>query len=672
MRKIQITTKGIKKSLKKFTYLQSIAEYIWNGFDAKATHVDIETIHSELNAITEIRITDNGYGINLNDLECKFTPFFESEKQIDPNTQHRNIQSATHGKNGIGRLTFHRFCTEAEWITTYRDGSINRKYSIRVKENSLDIYEHDEPEVVDTGTGTLVVLKGITYPDVNISEIKKFLCKEFGWFLELHTEKQFAININGERLDYSVIIGEIDFINFHYAPTNIVFDVKYIRWDEKMNQEYSKYYFMDAEGNEKYKINTSLNNKGDSFYHSVYIQSAVFNQFDFGEIQEGQQTLFGYSQNSEEYKFLMESLNKYLREKRKPFLIKFANTVIEDFKVVKAFPDYGKNSWDETRRVELENLIREMYQVEPRIFSKLNVEQKKTFVRFLDLIMDAGEQERLFDILAGIVELSSDERNELADILKTNRLSNIVKTIRLIQDRFKAVNDLRQLVYDDKLMANEVDHVQKFIEKHYWIFGEQYHLVTAAEPKFEEALRRYVHLLSGELIDGHIDHPDKRKEMDIFMVRWDKQIDVIRNVVVELKHPSIRLGKKQFDQVINYLQVILNQEEFNSSQMQWEFILVGNKLDGTGYIEQLFENAANHGERSRGLAFKTGKYKVYIKTWADIFSEFEIKHKFLEEKLQLERAQLSERYKHAGDIIDKLDSSSATMPGQYVIQQTNL
>ncbi|WP_186380490.1 ATP-binding protein [Brevibacillus brevis] len=669
MRKIQITTKGIKKSLKKFTYLQSIAEYIWNGFDAKATQVEVQTVHSELDAITEIQITDNGYGISIMELESKFTPFFESEKQVDPAVRLRNAQSATHGKNGIGRLTFHRFCSEAEWITTYQDGAINRKYKISVKEDSLDSYGIDEPETVESEAGTKVILKGITYRDINMTEIKKFLCKEFGWFLELHADKEFAIKINGERLDYSMIIGEIEYMNLRYNPTNAEFNVKYVRWDEKMNQEYSKYYFIDSEGNEKQKINTSLNNKGDSFYHSIYIQSNVFNQFDFGEVIEGQQLLFGYSRDSEEYKFLMESLNKYLREKRKPFLIKYTDVIIEDFKAVKAFPEYGKNSWDEARREELENLIREMYQVEPRIFSKLNVEQKKTFVRFLDLIMDAGEQERLFDILAGIVELNNYERAELADLLKTSRLSNIVKTIRLVQDRFKAVSDLQQIVYNEELMANEVNHVQKFIEKHYWIFGEQYHLVTAAEPKFEEALRRYVHLLTGDLIEGHIDHPDKRKEMDIFMVRWDKQIDVVRNIVVELKHPSIGLGKKQFDQVVNYLQVILNQEEFNSSQMQWEFILVGNKLDSTGYIEQLIENAANHGESSRGLVFKTGKYKVYIKTWADVFTEFEIKHKFLEEKLQLERARLSERYGHAGEIIDKLEANSASMPEEYVIQR---
>lgn len=226
---------------------------------------------------------------------------------------------------------------------------------------------------------------------------------------------------------------------------------------------------------------------------------------------------------------------------------------------------------------------------------------------------------------------------------------------------------MKHLVYDKTLKANEVKHIQQFIEKHYWIFGEQYHLVTAAEPKFEEALRRHVHLLTGEKIEGHIDHPDKNKEMDIFMVRWEKQVDVIRNIVVELKHPNIKLGKKQLDQVQAYMDVIMKQEEFNSSQMQWEFILVGNELDSTGYINNYIENAAHHGEKSRGLVFSLGKYKIYVRTWADIFTEFEIRHKFLEEKLMLEREKLDDNYEHADEIIDQLEKSSATMSGQHKI-----
>ena len=41
MPKIQITARGIRAALKKYTPYQSIAEYIWNGFDAEASEIRI-------------------------------------------------------------------------------------------------------------------------------------------------------------------------------------------------------------------------------------------------------------------------------------------------------------------------------------------------------------------------------------------------------------------------------------------------------------------------------------------------------------------------------------------------------------------------------------------------------------------------------------------------------
>ncbi|MEI6443359.1 MAG: hypothetical protein WCO29_09610 [Nostocales cyanobacterium ELA583] len=41
MKNIQITSLGINQALKNHDYLSSIAEYIWNGFDAKATEINI-------------------------------------------------------------------------------------------------------------------------------------------------------------------------------------------------------------------------------------------------------------------------------------------------------------------------------------------------------------------------------------------------------------------------------------------------------------------------------------------------------------------------------------------------------------------------------------------------------------------------------------------------------
>jgi hypothetical protein len=666
LRKIQITTKGIKKSLKRYNYLQAISEYIWNGFDARASVVRIKFTTNDLNGIDKITITDNGDGINLNELESKFTPFWESEKQIDPSKRLRMI-SAVHGKNGIGRLTFHRFCLESEWITTYQDEFQLATYSIDIKAGTLDSYNISDLSYSQKETGTIVELKNI-FEDISKKDLSDFLCQEFGWFLELNAFKKYALYFDGELLDYTYIVGEKESFKLK-APQGNEFEVKYIRWEQRMINEYSRFYYLNSEHVEVNKQTTSLNNKGDSFFHSIYIQGKLFDKFYFNQEEHGDQQYFSLNQgkSDEDYQYLMQEVNRYLRDKRKPFLKSYTDIVIKDLQVSKAFPMFNDNPWDNIRKDELEQMVRELYQVEPKIFSKMNTEQKKTFVRFLDLIMDSGERNRLFDVLNEIVELDNSEREELAELLKSTRMSSIIKTIRLIKDRYIAIDELKQIVYSKELMGNERDHIQIFIENHYWIFGEQYNLVTAAEPKFEEALRRYIHLLTGEKIAGKIDHPDKRREMDIFMVRWDKGVDSINNIVVELKHPTITLGQKEFDQVRKYLDVIMKEDQFNARNMKWEFILVGNDVDD--YIEGLYESAQPHGEKF--LAFKRLAYKVYVKRWSDIFTEFEIKHSFIDEKLQLERSKLSKEYGHANEILSQMTENTAILAKQYKISNTN-
>jgi len=294
----------------------------------------------------------------------------------------------------------------------------------------------------------------------------------------------------------------------------------------------------------------------------------------------------------------------YLRKKRKPFLKKASDELVESFESKGIFPVFSNDTWQYHRKNELKDVLKEIYQAEPKLFGNLNLEQKKIFVHFLNLIMDSGERDRLFEVLGEIISLDPSDLDQLAKSLKVAKLSNMIKTIKLIEDRFATIEELKRLVFNKKLKANE-SHIQKFIENHYWIFGEQYHLVTAEEPKFEEALRRYIFHLRGEKSAVSISHPDKLGEMDIFMVRKLTSYDLISNIVVELKHPDINLGEKELSQVKKYMRVIQSQDEFNASNRHWTFFLIGNGFDSTGYIEDELETSKNYGE----------KYLVFSKIW---------------------------------------------------------
>ncbi len=54
-----------------------------------------------------------------------------------------------------------------------------------------------------------------------------------------------------------------------------------------------------------------------------------------------------------------------------------------------------------------------------------------------------------------------------------------------------------------------------------------------------------------------------------------------------------------------------------------------------GYISDQIKNSKHHGERS--LVYNVDNFKIYVKTWSEIFDEFEIAHEFLNEKLKLDK-----------------------------------
>lgn len=655
MSRVEVEARGIKNRLKSVKSHKALAEYVWNGFDAGADTVSIDFECTEIGDIFALCIADNGSGIPFPKLVNKFKPVLSSEKRDSDRDQ-----SLVHGKHGLGRLTFYHFAQTARWETSYKEDRKIYSYSITVDESKIDHYEPTQPELSEgKATGTKVSFLNIfDLSDFYFeSKIKEYFRKEFSWFLELNREKAFSIVINGHPLSYESLVKDFDEIIVN--TENNEFLIRYVRWASKLNSHFSRFYCIDGSDSNVYSRPTTFNNKGDSFYHSVYIRGSFFNDFKVGEKVRQSDLLSENSDQSEEFKELITEINGFLRRKRKPFVVDYAKTLVEQYESDGVFPEYNsKNRWEVVRAEDLREAVSQLYQVEPRIFNSLNRAQKKTLVGFLALIIDGGEVEDLFRVLDGVIDLTSSERELFAKQLMTTKMSSIVRTIELISDRYKSVSDFKRMVFDPSMYAGEVPHLQKMMEKNYWLIGEEYQLLTAAEPDFEEALRRYLHLLRGYDERTVIDHEDKNREMDLFLVRQDKRNGVIENVVVELKHPvNVRLGKKELDQVYDYFNVIKSESRFNASNMTWKFFLVGNKLDSKGYIEDQINALKMHGEP--GLAHISGDYRVYVYTWSEIFNEFELRHSFLDKKLKLERDRLTSFYDTADDMIERKRSSDA-------------
>ncbi len=655
---VEITSVGIRKVLNKYTPEHAISEYVWNGFDAKATvvKIDIDFDNQELDTVKEIKVIDNGIGICHDELASKFKKFYESQKSI-ANTKDTDF---TRGKNGYGRFTFHKFARFAKWETLYLKENNIMSYDIQISNDNLKDYSPTLPVISqETTTGTRVVFNEI-FPIISTSFIEKtlipYLKAEFAWFLEL--KEEYKIFINGVELDYKSIIDEKEEFPLSIKGSDgqeVTFECKFIRWNTKMNDEYSRFYFLNNDLELKNTRTTLLNKKGDNFWHSVIIINDFFNEIncDKEEDENNLQTkLFENVSDRRLFRNLILRLNEFLKSKRRPFLRKQAVTLINKYEEEKVFPEFGNNDWDKARKQGLEDFVKGLYEVEPAVFMKLNKEQKRVFLELLNLVMDSGERDSLFKIIDAVVELDSNDRKEFAKILESTRLKQVISTIKLITDRLVTLENLKKLVFNHELKANEVVNLQTFIEKHYWIFGEEYRMVCAEEVKFEEALRRYVYILRGVDEKTYIKHPHKYKEMDLFLAGTDFRNGKPHNVVVEIKNPSTikQLKSEQLTQLERYMDVILKQDCFNDANEYWTFMLIGQDYD-----DIVGRRVTN---KYTGLVLEGDNYSLYVKKWSEITNEVERRLKYLLDKLKVERAKLSGS-NTLDDVMQEIVSNSA-------------
>lgn len=412
MPKIQINAKGIRAALKKYTPYQSLCEYIWNGFDAQASEIKINFTANELGNIESIIISDNGYGIPHEKLQEKFEPVFESKKALE-NKLKKN-QSAIHGKNGIGRLTFFTFARNASWTTTYENNGSNLTYEIYTNAENINLYTgvNATPKKNSSPTGTTVTFSGVhSLMAIQLEDkFKEFLLKEFAWFLALNADRNFSISLNGNPIDYKSFVADEEELDLIHEKSQTSFKVRYIRWNQKLNNEPSRYYYLSSEHKERWKEPTAIKNRGEQFYHSVFIESPYFDSFSFMSTEtDKQEALILGTRSDSQFRFLRKKLATILRIKRRPFLKVFAEQMLLEFE--------EKNIISTDAPENFKKTLTTLYEMQPRIFSSLGTEQRKMLTGLLESLIKSNQKESLPTLLASIIDLTEEEQSELKKII---------------------------------------------------------------------------------------------------------------------------------------------------------------------------------------------------------------------------------------------------------------
>ncbi|TMO04425.1 ATP-binding protein [Pseudoalteromonas sp. S558] len=649
---LKTTDQSIQGQLSKVKPEQALAEYIWNGFDANATKIELNTEMNELNNLVSMTVRDNGDGIDYDDLENTLDLFLDSKK--------KNISKpTTRGKKGRGRFTFIKFSEQAVWETY----SGNKGFSFIIDSGYLNKYEpKDIPKNSSITKGTKVVFSHIKNIDFNHFNdfIVPFLINEFTWLLISNPKLQLIIN--------GIQINQAEFLPIPHTEEveEGTFNLNSVIWDEKPNQEKSLVYFIDSSDEIVHKELSELNLKG--FYCSSYVKSDWFDGFN----QELEMLPGSKNKDSDVFKNILALARNKLRQEYIKFRNSAADNLIQQYIKEGVFPEMnGDNSvLNEFHREQLISTIKTIYEAEPAVFSKqLNKSQKRILIKLLDRIVQSNKLSELFDVLEGVVSLSEDGMSQISGLLQRTSLENITKTVEHVKDRLDIIQNFKVLIEDHEKFALEVPHIQKCIESNLWLFGEKYHLLTSEEDKFDQALRS---LLKFNSKDEYYDkkpltHPDKNKEMDLFIAQkgfkvGDDDKKYFHHVVIELKRPSIKLRDTELEQIKRYKNVIFNEPQFQDENSVWDFVLIGNeisdsKITAANLHADLVSNKI-HGEP--GLVQKTGNYRIIVKTWKQILNEFELRYNDISHRLSLKELEIVSNTpdKLTEDIVNASESAS--------------
>lgn len=626
--KVQIKDKSFDSAGLKKDYKDSIIEYILNGFEANAKNIKIiaEPYSAEMSQLMTLKIIDDGDGIDYETRKETFNTFLISQKE-------KNVFFDRANK-GKGRFTFYNFSNIAKWTTVYSKDNKKYNYTITINKTERDICDYSEPIETTGNTGTCVEFYGMTnlkIDDIVGEDLKDKIISFFAKYLYLHKDKH--IFINGKEISYSLIIDENLSETFNKSIGGKEFEFNFIKWLDGSNQK-SYAYYVDDNYMERYKEHTKCNNNAVKFYHSLFIKSGYFNNF---AITESNEPLLEplVNQSDKVFKELQSFVYTYVKGMLKKFIREEVPGIIQSYIDGGLFPEFSADSIGEAQKEDLKSVVEEVYFIQPNLFYKSKKEHKKAIIGCLNLILKTDERENIITILDSIQKLTAEERSQLANILRKYEPSSIIKLLDTIKNRQEVIAELKTLIYENTKFTNERNHIQKIIEENYWLFGEEYNLVSSDE-RLSKVLIKYIQILDKKnKTDVEYSDPKyKDRRPDIFIsgnhdvITSDSQLQ--ENIIIELKAPSVNLTTEVYRQIEDYMTAISKDPEFTSSYVQWKFVCVCNEIDDE--VKARYEAFKEHGKKC--LVHKIKNYEIYAYTWADVFTIFNLKHNHLYKKLK--------------------------------------
>ena len=610
-------------------YIKAISEFVWNALDADAKRVEVELSRNALGGLEGIIIRDNGSGITKKRADHDYESLGESWKLTTARTP--RLGRVVHGKEGQGRLRFFSLASRAKWNSVYEAEGKRHRLTIEINASRLQTVNVSDPEPTDAETpvGTVVELAPLkdTFDWLTSEEAKSDFDATFAPYILQYPD--VTIIYDGRPVDPKRTIERSHEFPLQpvICPGRIVRDLtlRVIEWKPRITGR--KIYL----GGETGVVLGSLpaNITAPGFEFSAYAYTPFFNEIakasllefdgltdpDFGRVVE----------------YIRDQLTDYFRLRQ----AEKSGELIQDLKDAGLYPYEGEP------KDEVEHRERQVFDIAThavasysRDFKKADNPLKKITLGLLKEAV-SNNPESVSRILRAVFNLPKVRQDEFSQLLEKTELGHIISASSLIANRVVAIKVLTEIVFEPKHRQSikERGELDLLVRDNTWIFGEGFHF-TMAEAGLSKIMRR----VSSELAlkkarKSKLLKPDgKVGRIDSFMGRLVPHGDPNHRefLLVELKRPSLVVGRKELDQLEDYVTAILGQPDFINTSTTWNFYLVSSEYD-----EVVSRRITQEG-RPAGLFIDKPNHRVWVKSWAELLRDCEARLQFIQDKLRIE------------------------------------
>ena len=619
---LEVATDHIERLTKFKKPILAVEELIWNSLDADATEVRVEITESRLGGLDRITVRDNGHGITPSVCDTAFGSLGGSPKlrtSISPTG--RQI----HGSSGEGRFKAFGLGPQVVWSSCYSEEDTLYHFRISGRRSNLKEFEVSDPEKGGSRSGVAVEIR----PDSSLLDLldTDACVAELSRRLALYLRKYPGIEVyyGGCRIDPSKIEDRSATYPFKVQlpdEESISAELTIIEWTCPTERAL---YLCDKGGFARDERPPRIQAKGWEF--TAYVKSDLVDELD-------ENNLLALEDLHPGLKALLDSSKDLMRTHFRKREEEEASHLVAQWKEEEVYP-YTDENGDPLERAEREvfNVCAvKVHEYLPN-FEESDRKNKRLTFRLLKQALEANPTS-LQTILREVLALPDEQQDELAKLLERTRLSAILNASQLVLGRLDFLASLDALLFGDyKQQLLETTQMQQILLGELWLFGEQYGL-GVDDQSLRALLEKHIELLDRETLvpgDDVRDLDGKSRRVDL-MLHQRYPIgtpDSFEHLIIELKRPSVRIGKKEIGQIEEYAFKVADDERFDKSQVRWKFLLVGNDLN------DFAKQRCSAPDRDYGH-IHAGNPSIHVLKWSTIIDQAKWRYEFFRDKLATE------------------------------------